>query len=338
VEYRLLGRSGLRVSALAFGAMNFGAATDDATAEKMLLRALDAGVNLVDTADVYTAGASERVVGDILRRSGRRDEVVLATKFGLTAGPTPNDVGASRRHIVRSCERSLRNLGVEHIDLYQLHRPYFDTAPEETLAALDALVRAGKVLQIGSSTHPAWYLMECLAVSDRHGWARYVSEQSPYNLLDRRVEIERVPLALRHDVGIIAWSPLAAGMLAGRYRSTTDVPADSRAAKLDALRRRVTPEALRVVAAMAPLADERDLTTGQLALLWLRDRPGVTSPIIGPRMPEQLAESLAVADSAPLDPDVLRAIDELVPPGTTVSDFHNSSGWTPGAARPLSAR
>jgi aryl-alcohol dehydrogenase-like predicted oxidoreductase len=335
MELRLLGRSGTRVSAVGFGAMNLGTSTDLETGEPMLLSALDAGINLVDTADVY--GESEAMVGDILRRSGRRDEVVIATKCGLKSGPHPNDAGGSRRHLVRSCEASLRRLGVDHIDLYQLHRPFLDTAPEETLAGFDHLVRSGKVLQIGTSTHPAWFLMECLAVSDRYGWARYVSEQSPYNLLDRRLENERVPLAQRHGLGLLVWSPLAAGILAGRYVSSSDLPADSRAAHLAPLAERVSDRGLSVAREVASLAVDRGLTPGQLALLWVRDQPGITSALIGPRTPEQLSESLAVCDHPPLDVEVLDHIDRLVAPGTWVSDFHNSTGWQPNSPLPAGA-
>jgi aryl-alcohol dehydrogenase-like predicted oxidoreductase len=310
--------------------MNFGGPADEDASEKMLLTALDAGINFVDTADVYTGGNSERIVGDVLARSGRRDEIVLATKVGLPSAAGPNNQGASRRHIVRSCETSLQRLRTDHIDLYQLHRPSFDVDPEETLSAFDDLVRAGKVLNIGCSTHPAWFVHECLAVSDRRGWARYVSEQPPYNLLDRRIENELVPLALRHGLALLPWSPLAGGILTGRYRSTKP-PKGSRAARMAQAEDRLTKPALAAAAAVARLGDERGLTSGQVALLWLRDRPGVTSPIIGPRTVEHLQESLAVAEHEPLDGDAVAALDEIVAPGTFVSNFHNTSGWMPGS-------
>jgi aryl-alcohol dehydrogenase-like predicted oxidoreductase len=311
--------------------MNFGGPADDETSEKLLLTALDAGINFVDTADVYTGGNSERVVGDVLDRSGRRDDIVLATKVGLPSGPDANDRGASRRHIVQSCEASLRRLKTDRIDLYQLHRPSFHIDPEETMRAFDDLVHAGKVLEVGCSTHPAWYVRECLAVSDQRGFVRYVSEQPPYNLLDRRVENELVPLALRHGLALLPWSPLAGGILAGRYRSAGKPPAGSRAARMVGLRERLTKPAITAANAVIKLADERDMTAGQLALLWLRDRPGVTSPIVGPRTVEHLEESLAIADHEPLDVDALAAIDDVVAPGQFVSDFHNTSGWMPGS-------
>jgi aryl-alcohol dehydrogenase-like predicted oxidoreductase len=331
IELRPLGRTGVQVSALCLGAMNFGGPSDEAESEKMLLTALDAGINFVDTADVYTGGNSERIVGEILERTGRRDDIVLATKVGIPSGPGPNARGASRRHIVRSCDASLTRLRTDRIDLYQLHRPLFDIDPEETLAAFDDLVHAGKVVSIGCSTHPAWFVHECLAVSDKRGWARYVSEQPPYNLLDRRVENELVPLALRHGLALLPWSPLGGGILTGRYRSAANPPKGSRAARVSGTQERLTKPALAVTKAVAELADERGLTSGQLALLWLRDRPGVTSPIVGPRTIEHLQESLAIAETPPLDDDALAALDAVVAPGTFVSNFHNTSGWMAGA-------
>ena len=330
-ELRPLGRTGVKVSSLCLGAMNFGGPADEDASEKMLLTALDGGINFVDTADVYTGGNSERIVGDVLERSGRRDEVVLATKVGIPSGSGPNEQGASRRHIIRSCESSLRRLRTDRIDLYQLHRPQFETDVEETLSAFDDLVRTGKVVNIGCSTHPAWFVHECLAASDKRGWARYVSEQPPYNLLDRRVENELVPLALRHGLALLPWSPLAGGILAGRYRSTSKPPKGSRAERMPAAQDRLTKGALAVANAVGKLGDARGLTSGQLALLWLRDRPGVTSPIVGPRTVEHLQESLAIAEHAPLDDEAIAELDSLVAPGTFVSNFHNTSGWTPGA-------
>ena len=331
IERRPLGRTGVQVTALCLGAMNFGGPADEDTSEKLLLTALDAGINFVDTADVYTGGESERIVGEVLARSGRRDDIVLATKVGLPSGRDGNQRGASRRHIVESCEASLRRLRTDRIDLYQLHRPSFHIDPEETLRAFDDLVHAGKVVNIGCSTHPAWYVAECLGVSERRGWARYTSEQPPYNLLDRRIENELVPLAQRHGLALLPWSPLAGGILAGRYKSASRMPKGSRAERMAGLRDRVTKGAITAANAVGRLADERDMTSGQLALLWLRDRPGVTSPIVGPRTIEHLEESLAIADHAPLDKDALAAIDDVVPPGQFVSDFHNTSGWMPGS-------
>lgn len=331
MRFRPLARTGLEVSELAFGAMNLGGRTDDVTSRKMLETAIGAGVNLIDTADIYSGGRSEIVVGQVLSSTATRDSVLVATKCGLPTGHDRNSAGGSRRHLVSSCERSLRRLKTDRIDLFQLHRPAFDTDLDQTLSALDDLVRSGKVLCIGTSTHPAWFVMECLAMSARHGWARFVTEQSPYNLLDRRVENELVPLAERHAIGLLPWSPLAGGILAGRYDEPGTATSGSRAEVLPALRDRVTPRALDVARAMRALADQHGLSAAQLSLLWLRDRPAVVAPLIGPRTPEQLWEYLGIADHEPLTKDALSAIDALVPPGTSVSDFHNTSGWTAGS-------
>jgi aryl-alcohol dehydrogenase-like predicted oxidoreductase len=326
IERRPLGRTGVQVSALCLGAMNFGGPADDETSEKLLLTALDAGINFVDTADVYTGGNSERVVGDVLDRSGRRDDIVLATKVGLPSGPDANDRGASRRHIVQSCEASLRRLKTDRIDLYQLHRPSFHIDPEETMRAFDDLVHAGKVLEVGCSTHPAWYVRECLAVSDQRGFVRYVSEQPPYNLLDRRIENELIPVCERYQLAVLPWSPIGGGVLSGRYDSADRYPEDSRAARVPQTRDRVTEAGIGIASAVARLAHERGMSTSQLALLWAKDQPGVTAPIVGPRTLAQLDDALAVLDRA-LDDDARAACDDLVHPGNAVVDFHNSAGW-----------
>jgi len=336
MDLRPLGGTGVRVSPLGLGALNFGGSVDEKIAAELVLTALDGGVNFIDTADMYNGGESERIVGQVLNRTGRRDEVVLATKVGMpTTGdpgkpsPDPNMGGGSRRHIIRACEASLRRLGTDRIDLYQLHRPSFDIDPEETLRAFDDLVSMGKVVNIGCSTHPAWFVHECLSVSERHGWARYVSEQPPYNLLDRRIENELVPFAKRHGLAILPWSPLAGGVLAGRYRSVDSPPADSRAANDVRWRERVTEPGVAAAREVAGIASEAGLTSSQLALLWLRDQPGVTSPIIGPRTLDHLRDALAIGELAPLDDAILAALDAVVAPGTYVTDFHNRSGWTP---------
>src|SRR5262245_43375168 len=219
MEYRTLGRTGVRVSPLCLGAMNFGGPTSEADSIAIIDAALDAGINFIDTADVYNRGECERIVGVALARGGRRDQVVLATKVNGEMGPGPNDRGISRYHIIKACEDSLRRLGTDHIDLYQIHRPALDIPTDETLGALDDLVRAGKVRYIGCSTFPAWMVMEALMVSAEQRLARYICEQPPYNLLDRRIENELVPLCQKHGLALIPWSPLAGGILAGRYAS-----------------------------------------------------------------------------------------------------------------------
>jgi len=326
MTYRLLGRTGVRVSPLCLGTMNFGGPTPDDTATRIVDAALDAGVNFVDTADMYNAGRSEEVVGAAL--AGRRDRVVLATKVHFRMGDGPNDEGNSRLHILRACEQSLRRLKTDYIDLYQIHRPSPEIPVEETLDALTDLVRAGKVRYIGCSTHPAWMVMEALAASERRGLARYVSEQPPYNLLDRRIENELVPLATRYGLAILPWAPLAQGLLAGRYPKAEALPADSRAVRLpDSIySRRVTPRGIEAGHAFAALAREHGLPPGQLALLWCKDQPGITSPVVGPRTLEQFVDLLPALGMSLTD-EQRAACDAINPPGTALVNFHNTAGW-----------
>ncbi len=327
MEYRSLGRTGLMVSPLCLGAMNFGGPTDKPESFAIIGRALEAGINFIDTADVYNAGESERIVGEALKDAGRRRQVILATKVHGRMGEGPNDQGGSRYHILRACEESLRRLQTDYLDLYQLHRPAFPIPPDETLRAFDDLVRAGKVLYIGCSTHPAWMVMEALAVSERQGLARYISEQPPYNLLDRRIENELIPLCGRYGLAILPWSPLAGGILSGRYPAGGTPPPDSRAARWgEKFGHRLNRPALEVAAQLAVLARERGLTPAQIALLWVKDQPGVTSPIIGPRTPAHLAEVLPVLERR-LDDADRPLFDALVHPGNAVADFHTTNEW-----------
>ncbi|MDB5058798.1 MAG: putative oxidoreductase, partial [Chloroflexi bacterium] len=295
MPYRSLGRTGVQVSPLCLGAMNFGGPTPEDESHRIIDAALDGGINFIDTADVYNAGESERIVGRALQRNGRRDQVVLATKVNGEMGPGPNDRGISRYHIMKACEDSLRRLQTDHIDLYQLHRPSLEIPQDETLRALDDLVHAGKVRYIGCSTFPAWMVMEALSTSERYSLVRFVSEQPPYNLLDRRIENELVPLAQRYGLALLPWSPLAGGILAGRYAETGAVPAGSRLernGKESPFGDRITLRAVSVAREVAAIARERGLTSSQLALLWCKDQPGITSPIIGPRTMEQLQDAL----------------------------------------------
>ncbi len=335
MNYRALGRSGILVSPLCLGAMNFGAPTSEEDSRRIILRALDAGINFVDTADVYNNGESERIVGATLKDSGRRDEVILATKVYNPMGPGPNDRGNSRRHIIQGCEASLRRLQTDYIDLYQLHRPQAAIPIEETLAALDKLVQDGKVLYIGTSTFAAWMLMEALMVSEMKGLARFVSEQPPYNLLDRRIENELVPLCMKYGVAILPWSPLAGGMLAGRYRKGEALASDSRMARMglsSLFGERMTEQALEAAERVSELAAQAGMTASQLALLWCKDQPGITAPIIGPRTMEHLDDQLAVLDKT-LSPDLAEAMDKVVPPGGNVTDYLNSNEWANGKGR-----
>lgn len=327
MEYRLLGRTGLRVAPLAIGTMNFASSTPADEVARIIDRALDAGLNLLDTANSYNGGASEAAIGQALAASGRRHEFILATKAHYPTGPGPNDRGNSRRHLLRACEDSLRRLQTDYIDLYQIHRPDPDTPVEETLGALSDLVRQGKVRYIGCSTHPAWRVMEALAVSERRGLARYVSEQPPYNLLDRRIENELVPLCLAHGLAILPWSPLAQGVLAGRYADAAAPPADSRAALRGGIyAERVTAAGVELGRRFVALAEAHGIAPALLALLWVKDQPGVTAPLFGPRTLAQLEAMLPVIELA-LSDELRQACDELVPPGSAVVNFHNTANW-----------
>jgi 1-deoxyxylulose-5-phosphate synthase len=327
MEYRNLGRTGVKLAPLCLGTDNFGNPTPQAEAAAMIFRALDAGINLIDTSNSYAKGESERIIGSALAESGRRDQVLIATKAHYPTGPGPNDRGNSRLHLVKACEDSLRRLKTDHIDLYQLHRPVFDIPVEETLGALNDLVRHGKVLYIGSSTAPAWKVMESLMASELKGYARFVSEQPPYNLLDRRIENELVPMCQSHGLSLFPWAPLAHGLLAGRYASAASFPAESRAALRGGIYAdRITPRGVDVGNKFVEMARQADLSPAQLAVLWAKDQPGITAPLIGPRTMEQLDHFLPVLEMK-LDETVRAACDELVPPGSAVSNFHNSAPW-----------
>ncbi|HEU5012150.1 MAG TPA: aldo/keto reductase [Roseiflexaceae bacterium] len=328
MEYRSLGRTGVQVSPLCLGAMNFGGPTNEEDSIKIIDAALEAGINFIDTANVYNKGESERVVGKALARDGKRDNVVLATKVHGEMGLGPNERGNSRYHIIKACDDSLRRLQTDHIDLYQIHRPALDLPQDETLRALDDLVRAGKVRYIGCSTHPAWMVMEALMISAEQNLARYVSEQPPYNLLDRRIENELVPLCQKYGLGILPWSPLAGGILAGRYNESL-TPEGSRAARSGgqgAFNERITEKGVAAARQLSKLAEAKGMTASQLALLWVKDQPGVTAPIIGPRTMEHFQDNLAILDKSLSDED-RKALDEINGPGNVISDFHNSNPW-----------
>ncbi len=326
MNHRLFGRTGVKVSPLCLGTLNFGGPTGEADSIRITHAALDAGFNFVDTADSYHAGQSEIVVGKAI--AGRRERVFLATKVWFPVGDGPNDRGGSRLHILKACDGSLRRLKTDHIDLYQVHRPSPEIPVDETLGALTDLVRAGKVRYVGCSTHPAWMVMEALAVSERFGFARYVSEQPPYNLLDRRIENELVPLALRYDLALLPWAPLAQGVLAGRYASAGAAPADSRAGQQpgSVYADRVTARGIEAGERFAEIAKRFGKTPGQLALLWCKDQHGVTSPVVGPRTLAQLQELLPVLEMT-LSEEERVACDAISPPGGVMVNFHNSAAW-----------
>lgn len=327
MEYRNLGRTGVKVAPLALGTDNILNPTSEDESRRMILRALDAGINLIDTSNSYRQGEAERVIGATLKESGRRHEAIIATKAHYPTGPGPNDRGNSRLHLIRACEDSLRRLQTDYIDLYQLHRPVFDMPIDETLSALTDLVRQGKVRYIGSSTAPAWKVLEGILVSELKGYVRFVSEQPPYNLLDRRIENELIPMAQAYNLAVLPWSPLAMGMLAGRYADEALRPEGSRASLRGGIyAERVSPRAVHMGNRFVKLAREAGYDPAQLAILWVKDQPGITAPIIGPRSVEQLEHLLPVLDMT-LPEDIRAACDRLVPPGSAVANFHNSAPW-----------
>ena len=327
MEYRMLGRTGVRIAPLALGTANFADPTPEPEAARIVDVAIDAGINLIDTGDSYAAGEAERFLGRALKANGRRHEVLIGTKTFFPSGPGPNDRDSSYLNVIRACEASLRRLQVDHIDLYQMHRPSEDVPVDETLRALDYLVRQGMVRYVGCSTHPAWKVVEALMVSQQLGLVRYVSEQPPYNLLDRRIENELVPMCQAHGLGLFPWSPMAMGILAGRYDDAAHPPQDSRAGLRGGIyAERVTPRGIEVGRRFSALAEASDRSAAQLALTWVTSQPGVTAPLVGPRSAEQLEHLLPVLDDT-LDDEVRAACDELVPPGSAVADFHNSAAW-----------
>jgi aryl-alcohol dehydrogenase-like predicted oxidoreductase len=303
MDYRQLGSSGLRVSTFTLGTMTFGGrdnfaavgSTDVAGATRQIDLCLERGINLVDTANVYSNGLSEEILGQALR--GRRDRALIATKARMAIGDGPNDAGLSRQHLIAECEASLRRLGTDHIDLYQVHEWDGQTPLEETLQALDTLVQSGKVRYVGCSNYAAWQLMKALGTADRRGYERFVSEQIYYSLQAREAEYELVPAALDQGLGILVWSPLAGGLLSGKYRRGQSAAEGSRqltdwneppVRDRDAL--------YDIVEALVEIGEGHAVSAAQVALAWLRDRPGITSLIIGARTDEQLVDNLAAAD------------------------------------------
>lgn len=339
MEYRSLGRTGLEVSCIAFGTDNFLDPTPEKESTEMLNRALDAGVNLFDTGDIYGGGEAEAMIGRVLKANGRRHEALLCTKVdhgGSTPGVSlddevpelaPNRHGNSRYNIIRTCENSLRKFQTDYIDIYLIHRHSSEIPMDETLRALDDLVRQGKVIYIGCSTHPTWLIMESFLISQELNLNRYVVEQPPYNLLDRRIENELIPMAQKYGMGIITYVPMAMGVLAGRYTDAKKYPKGSRAEYRGGFyKERVTQRGIEVGKEFARIARRIGLSPAQLAILWTKDQPGITAPLMGPRTIEQLEELLPVAEMT-LDDETRAACDELVPPGSVVSDYHNTAPW-----------
>ncbi|MCU1391885.1 MAG: aldo/keto reductase [Ilumatobacteraceae bacterium] len=332
MEYRRLGRTGVLVAPMVLGTDNIANPTTPDESIRMIHAAIDGGINMIDTSNSYAAGESERIIGEALAMNGRRDDVIIATKFHYPVGPGPNDRGNSRLHIIRACEGSLKRLGVDHIDLYQTHRPDLEIPVEETLGALDHLVQSGKVRYVGSTTAPSWHVVEALMTSEMRGWAKFVSEQSPYNLLDRRLENEMLQATQHHGLAVFAWSPMAMGVLAGRYPDPgpddeQTAPEGSRVANRGGIyAERVTPAGVRIGNRFARMARDNGFEPAQLAICWVKDQPGITAPIIGPKSVAQLENLLPVLEMT-LPDDVRAFCDDLVTPGSVVASFFNSAPW-----------
>ena len=325
MKYKLLGRTGVKVSAICLGTWMFGQATEPTEAYRMVDTALGAGVNLIDTANVYSRGVSEEITGEALKRIRKRESVVLATKVhGGMSDDDPNMQGTSRRHVIQQCDASLRRLQTDYIDLYQLHRPRTDLPIDETLRALDDLIRDGKVRYIGTSTYAAWQLLEALWVSKEYGLNRFISEQPPYHILDRRIEREMVPMALSYGIGILPWSPLAGGLLTGKYRRDQALPAGSRFERTKNWDHRLVEDSYLVIEGLEPLAQAKNCSMAQFALGWVMHQPGITSSIIGPRTHVQLEDNLGAAAIEITAADC-EAVDELVPPGSMISPFYEAN-------------
>ena len=330
MEYRQLGRSGLRISVLTLGTMTFGGRggfaktgnTDVAGARRLIDIALDAGINMIDTANVYSAGVSEEIVGEAL--GDKRDGVLIATKARMRIGSGANDGGASRWHIIRECEKSLKRLRTDRIDLYFMHEWDGATPLEETLEALDTLVRSGKVRYVGCSNYSGWHLMKALALSDRHNYQRFVSQQIYYSLQGREAEYELVPIALDQGVGIMVWSPMAGGLLSGKYRR--DQKPEEGRHLTDWGEPPVYDEdkLYDIIEELVAIAEARGVSAAQVALAWLLGRPGVSSLVIGARREEQLHDNLAAA-SLSLSADERARLDTVSAPPLIYPYWHQAN-------------
>ena len=329
MDYRQLGRSGLRVSTLTLGTMTIGDAGPSASigsvdldgARRQIDLCLDAGVNLIDTADVYSAGASEELVGQAL--VGRRDRVLLATKARMPMGEGPNDAGLSRHHLIEGCEASLRRLRTDHIDLYQVHEWDGQTPLEETLDALDGLVRAGKVRYIGCSNYAAWQLVKALGISDRLHLQRFVSQQIYYSLQAREAEYELVPASLDQGLGILVWSPLAGGLLSGKYRRDAQPQEGRHLTDWDEPPVRDEDQLYDIVDALVEIGEGHGVSAARVALAYTLGRPGVTSVVIGARREEQLLDNLAAADFE-LSADERARLDAISAPPLLYPYWHQA--------------
>ena len=331
MEYRSLGRTGVPVSTLCLGCMNFGWKTTEAESLDIIDKAINSGINFLDTANVYARGASETIVGKALQRNGKREKIVLATKVhGRMDDEDVLAAGNNRRHVIQQCEASLKRLQTDYIDLYQIHRPRSDTPIDETLRALDDLIRDGKVRYIGTSTFPAWRVMESLWVAKELGLNRFVSEQPPYHLLDRSIERELIPLAQTYGSAILPWSPLARGFLTGKYKRGQPIPGDTRLEGdlqgpfKKRSQQHFSDRAYDLLAVVEELAAEKKCTPSQIALAWLVQQPGVTSAIVGPRTISHLEDNLG-ALVIEITEDDRRRLDEVAEPELAIVPYYHGS-------------
>ena len=324
MEYRSLGRTGTKVSTLCLGCLMFGGRTNETDSMDIIDRAIDEGINFFDTANMYVRGRSEEMVGKAFKRNGKRGRIVLATKVHFRMDDEdPNAQGNSRRHIIEQCEASLRRLQTDYIDLYQIHRPCSDIPIDETLRALDDLIRAGKVRYIGSSTFAAWQVVESLWASKELGLNRFICEQPPYHLLDRSIERELVPMAQTYGTALIPWSPMAGGFLTGKYRRGEARPTDARYQDENEDTDLFSDAAFNVLDVVLAIAAEKGCTPSQLALAWCAQQPGITSPIVGVRTMEQLEDNLGAINVQVTDEERER-IDEVAPPGGVITRYYRA--------------
>lgn len=327
MDYRRLGRSGLYVSSLTLGTMTFGGkggfskigSTDVAGAKRQIDMCVDAGVNLIDTADVYSGGESEEILGEAV--ADKRDDLLLATKARFTTEEGPNGAGLSRHHLIRACEASLRRLGTDYIDLYQVHQWDGQTPLEETLDALDTLVREGKVRYVGASNYSGWQLMKALGLSEKDGYERFVSQQIHYTLQAREAEYEPLPIAVDQECSVLVWSPLAGGLLSGKYRREKETPEGRQLEGWDEPPVHDTERLYDIVDVLVEISEGRGVPASQVSLAWLLGRPGVASVIVGARNEDQLADNLKAAELT-LSDDERRRLDEVSAPQLIYPHWH----------------
>ena len=324
MEYRALGRTGLKVSQLCLGTMMFGGKTDEEESFRIIDHAINEGVNFIDTADVYTGNESERIIGKALAGEGKRDNIILATKFNFANPADRNARGLSRRHVINACDASLKRLNTEWIDLYQMHRCSAAIPIDETLRALDDLVKAGKIRYIGGSMFPAWRIVESLWVAKELGLNRLICEQPAYHLLDRTAEREVIPAAQSFGMAIIPWGPLCGGLLSGKYNRDEQVEGARWQDGKDNANRRATDHTWEVLDFLRAMASDKGCSMSQLALAWNMAQPGVTAPIIGPRTFAQVEDNLQAVHVELTEEDLAR-IDDLVPPKGYVVRYYDEA-------------